>query len=224
MSNKQKLPKRILIMGNADKKFHEKWTPNRDMLNFPHPYRAVLLGPPNVGKSMIVKNILIRAKPSFKEVFVIHCDAEYTKEYENLGDVSMLSTIPPPEYWEGLVKTLVILDDLEYKGMGKEELKALNRLFGYVSTHKNISVILCSQDPFNVPTCVRRCANVWFLWKPKDLNSLNTVASRAGMQAKELKSIFDNLMPDIHDSLCIDSTSKTPYGLRKNAYELIKRK
>ena len=41
------------------------------MLNFPHPFRGVLLGPPNTGKSTSVKNILIRADPPFKKVTVV---------------------------------------------------------------------------------------------------------------------------------------------------------
>ena len=109
---------------------------------------------------IVVKNLLIRAKPPFEEVFVIHCDPDYTKEYDDIGAV-LLKDIPSPEDWEGQVKTLVILDDLEFKGMSKDQRRNLDRLFGFVSTHKNISCILCSQDPFNVPPIVRRCSNLW---------------------------------------------------------------
>ena len=134
-NNNKALPRRIIPIANADKEFHEEWKANRDPLNLPHPFRAVLLGQPNTGKTTLVKNILLRAQPEFKEMFLIHCDSEYTKEYDDVGKaVQVLSEIPPPNWWEGKVKTLVILDDLEYKGMGKEQKQNLDRLFGYCST------------------------------------------------------------------------------------------
>jgi len=214
------LPSKILALPNRDKEFHEKWEIGRNMLNIPHPFRAVCLGPPNVGKSTVAKNILLRASPPFREVVIIHCDAEYTKEYDDLGRVQMLSKIPAPEEWPGLVKTLVILDDLEFKGMGKIQRRNLDRLFGYVSTHKNISCILCSQDPFNVPTIVRRCANLWVLWRSPDLDSLAACARKTGMTRKAFMAIF-KLFTSPRDSLWIDSTSKTPYPLRKNGFHAI---
>ncbi len=45
-----KLPNKILALPNPDKEFHEEWYRNRNVLNFPHPFRAVALGPPNVGE------------------------------------------------------------------------------------------------------------------------------------------------------------------------------
>lgn len=224
MPKKLKLPKCIIPLPNADKAFHEKWDTKRDMLNIPHPFRMLCLGPPNVGKSTIVKNILIRAKPEFEEVVVVHIDSEYTKEYNDLGDnVEILSEIPAPEDWEGKVKTLVVLDDLEFKGMNKQQKRNLDRLVGFVSTHKHISVILCSQDAFNVPPIVRRCSNMYVLWKSPDLDSMSNLARKANMKPEEMKKIFDDLMPNFRDSLFIDMTDKTPYPLRKNGYELIKK-
>ena len=42
-----KLPNKIIPISNADKKWHERWYPNRNMLNIPHPFRCCCLGPPN---------------------------------------------------------------------------------------------------------------------------------------------------------------------------------
>ena len=174
-------------------------------------------------KTTIVKNLLLRADPPFEEVVVIHCDSKYTQEYADIGDnVEMLDEIPAPEDWEGEVKTLVILDDLEFKQMPKIQKRNLDRLFGYVSTHKNISCILCSQDPFNVPPIVRRCSNLWVLWKMLDLDSLATCARKTGMKASGFNSIFNNLMIEPKDSLWLDHTSGSPYKMRRNGYELIK--
>ena len=219
-----RLPNKIIPLPNPDKAFHEKWYEGRNMLNIPHPFRCVCLGPPNVGKTTIVKNLLLRAKPEFEEVVVIHCDGGYTKEYNDLGDsVEMLSEIPAPEDWEGEVKTLVVLDDLEFKGMNKDQKRNLDRLFGYVSTHKNISCILCSQDAFNVPPIVRRCSNLWVLWRCPDLDAMSVCARKTGLRADNFNYIFNKLMLDHKDSLWIDMTDKTPYKMRKNGYTIIEK-
>jgi len=47
---KARLPNKILALPNPDKTFHEKWYKGRNMLNIPHPFRCVALGPPNVGE------------------------------------------------------------------------------------------------------------------------------------------------------------------------------
>jgi hypothetical protein len=221
---KIRLPNKILPLPNPDKDFHEKWYKGRNMLNIPHPFRCVCLGPPNVGKTTIVKNLLLRAKPQFEEVVVIHCDSGYTKEYDDIGDnLEILDQIPAPEDWDGLVKTLVVLDDLEFKGMSKLQRRNLDRLFGYVSTHKNISCILCSQDAFNVPPIVRRCSNLWVLWRCPDLDAMSVCARKTGMKASGFNSIFNQLMLEPKDSLWLDMTDKTPYPKRKNGYTLIKK-
>ena len=216
------LPRKIIPIPNPDKTFHEKWHTNRNLLNFPHPFRLVALGPPGCGKSCTILNIILRARPEFEEIFVVHCDPSYTQEYDQLGEgYTMLETIPSQDEWEGKVKTLVVLDDLEYKFMDKTQRRNLDRLFGYASTHKNLSVCLCAQDPFNVPAIVRRCANVWVLWKLTDMDSMATTARRTGLKSLAFKKIFQKLMNSPHDSLWIDLTDHTPMKLRKNGYKAI---
>ena len=218
--SKKRLPKHIIPIPCSDKiGWHEKWTPRRDLLNIPHPFRGVLLGPPNSGKSTLVKNLLIRARPQFKEIFVVHCDPDFTTEYDDVG-AEMLSEIPAPDEWEGEKKTLVILDDLEYKSMDKHQTRNLNRLLGFVSTHKNISVLLCQQDPFEVPPIVRRCSNLWCLWRMSDIDSVANVSRKAGLKSKDLASLF-NLCKGVHDSIWIDMTTNTPAKLRLNGYQII---
>jgi ABC-type cobalamin/Fe3+-siderophores transport system ATPase subunit len=219
---KLKLPNKIIAIPNPDKLFHEKWTETRDLLNFPHPFRCVLFGPPNCGKTNIIKNIMIRS--DFEEAILIHCDSEHTKEYDDLENIIVLNEIPAPDEWGGIKKTIVILDDLEYKGMDKKQKQNLNRLFGYVSTHKNISVFLTSQDCFNVPSSVRRCANVWILWRSADIDNMANMARKSGISSKDMKKIFNQLMQTSRDSLWIDRTSGSPAALRKNGYDLISKK
>ena len=81
--------------------------------------------------------------------------------------------------------------------------------------------MLCAQDTFNVPPIVRRCSNLWILWKMQDMDSLASTARKTGMKASNFNTIFNELMMNDHDSLWIDTTSKTPYPLRKNGFTLI---
>lgn len=213
---KRRLPREIIPLPNKDKDFHEKWTQGRDWLNFPHPWRGVFLGPPGSGKSTTLKNIILRAKPHFEQIVIVHCDSEFTKEYEDL-DAVMLSEIPQPHEWPGDRKCLVVLEDLNFKEMSKDQKKALDRLYGYVSTHKNISVGLCAQDPFNVPPCVRRCSNVFCIWRGPDLISAASVAQRAGQSPANLKKLFDSFTSP-RESVWLDLSEHSPAPVRVNGY------
>ena len=214
------LPKSLCAIPCMDKDFHEEWTPDRDMLNFPHPFRAVFTGPPNTGKSTCVKNIVIRADPPFQEVVIIHADPENSREYDDLGDgVRLIKNIPKPDEWVTDGKTLVVIDDIELKELPKEQRRALDRLVGYVSTHKDISVCVCTQDWFNLPPIVRRCSNVWVIWKSPDARNMKAIGNRIGMP--DFPEIAKQLLPAFRDSLWIDQTDKSPFPIRRNGFETI---
>lgn len=217
---KNKKKETVEVFDNADKEWHEKWEKGRNMLDIPHPFRAVLCGPPNCGKTSMIMNLLLKNRPYFEEVIVIHCDPEYTKEYDDVEAI-MTDSIPSPEQFEGQKKTLVILDDLEYKNLSPDQKRNLDRLFGFVSTHKNISVCLSAQDVFNIPAGVRRCANIWLLWRINDLDSLTRLGRRVNYSGKQIKQLFDENIDDVHDFIMIDNTRKSPYPLRKNGTQSI---
>ena len=71
-------PKEIVPIKCADKVGVEHWDEKRarDLANFPSPFRMLLLGPPNTGKSTLIKNIILHIRPRFKEVYVVHPDAD----------------------------------------------------------------------------------------------------------------------------------------------------
>lgn len=217
-----RLPNRLIVLPNPDKLFHESWNPKRNKINIPHPFRMVAMGPPNSGKTLVVKNLILRAKPQFEEVYLIHCDVEYTKEYDDCG-VQKLNEIPPPEFWPGEVKTLVILDDIDFKALDKTQLGNLDRLLGFCSTHKNISVCMCAQDPFTIHPKLRRMANFWILWRCPDIDAMAKCARRTGVKKEDMEAIFAKLMPKKTDSLWIDMTSNTPWPLRKNGFTPIRK-
>lgn len=220
----RKLPKKLLFLPSCDKDgINEEWYAGRDELNIPHPYRVSILGRPGSGKSLIVKNIVLRAKPAFERIIIFHADEE-ASEYQELGQIEIVSEIPHwSEFDDNTEKTLFIIDDINFEQMGKQELMHLDRLVGYVSTHKNLSVIACNQDFFSLTSIVKKCSNFFILFKPLDIDELTTIGRRVGIPKMEFRGLFKKYIHDYHDSLWIDLTIKTPFPLRKNGYELIDR-
>lgn len=216
---------------NADKGWHEKWTKGRNPLDIPHPFRALLTGPPGCSKSTTAKNLLIRADPPFDRVIIVHAAPDITKEYDDVKEgttdehVILTAEIPPvasfepeidadgAEFWP---KTLLIIDDLDLRALNKVAKTNLNRLLGYVSTHCSVSVIVCTQDPFNLKADNRRCINLYVIWRSPDMEALAMMASKVGV--KNLQALFDKYCKNRRDSIWIDTTVDTPFPMRLNGF------
>lgn len=218
----RQLPHKILVVPNRDKKFHEKWYEGRDLLDFPHPFRMVLASKPNGGKTTVALNVIMRVgagKTPFEKIIVVHCDPEETKEYLDI-DCEMMAEIPSPQEFSPDQKTLVILEDLNYMDMDKTQQGRLERLYGYVSTHKNISCMLTAQDPFRIIPTVRRCTNIFVIWNNHDVAMVKCLARKTGVDADRLVQTFNAKCPSHHDSIWIDFTTNTPAPWRRNGYEI----
>ena len=221
-----KAPKEIIAIKNKDKKGHESWTDSRskNIANFPSPARILLLGPCGVGKSTLVKNLIMHQKPMFQEVFLIHEDAEFSKEYDDLDVTEKLSEVPPLEFWEyegKYIKRAVIVDDLELTAANKERLKNLAIMFRYASTHKGLTIYFCHQSFFDVMSLIKKMANVYIIWKPRATSELTLIENRVGMKKGELKDIFKNVATKHRDSVCVDLTENSPAKLRLNVFQRI---
>lgn len=220
----RKLPNELFHLPNPDKEFHEKWYPGRNLLDFPHPFRLTACSKPHGGKTTAGKHVIMRVgegRRPFERIFVVHCDKEGTMEYDDL-DVIMLDHIPSPgEFPDDGKKTLVILEDLDYVSMSKQQQGNLERLFGYVSTHLDVSVMLTAQNVFNVSPAVRRCSNVIVLWNNHDGDMIKAVARKMGLDPDQLNHALQTQCVGPHDSLWIDFTDNTPAPFRKNGFEPI---
>jgi hypothetical protein len=219
--SKYKLPNEILKIENADKTFHEKWHTGRDICDFPHPVRIGILGKVGLGKSTIAKNIFLRSQASdnpYEQLLIIH-GSDSTKEWDDLEPTMILNDIPDPQdLTQNDKKTMIIIDDFEMSGLPKQSLKNLSSLFRFVSSHHNISVIICYQSFFDMPSIIKKCCNVFIIYRPNDRDELGTIARRVGMTKKDMLYIFDNFMKEKRDTLCIDMTEDSPAPLRKNLF------
>lgn len=215
MPKPKTLPNELIVLKNSDKAFHEHWKQGRNLLNFPHPYRAVLSGPPNSGKTMAILNIAIRADPPFEKIIVVHQDCEMSREYEDL-DVEMRSDIPSTDdHTDNNVKTLIIIDDIDFSLMSKVDKMNLDRLVGYDSTHKSISTLITTQSFTRLPPIVRRCSNVFVLWKVDDHDQVALLSRRLNV---DMKKLFNQYIKQRFDAIWVDKTVNSPHPLRLNGF------
>ena len=230
-------PNHVVAYGCADKSLRESWDARRgqDIANFPSPFRMLMLGPPNSGKSTLAKNIVVHQDPAFSEVFIVHEDAGATREYDDLEPTAMLSEIPGLAFWDALptmeedpetgeerpIKRLVIVDDVEYTSASKQRLKDLAILMRFASSHKNLSVIVSHQSFFDLPVIAKKVADVFVVWRSRAKNELHLIENRVGLPNGALTEIFDAFGRDARDSVCIDATRGTPAPLRWNIWKPI---
>ena len=217
---REQLPDEILPIPCSDKKFQEKWYKGRNLLNFPHSWRAILSGSPGSGKSTCIKNIILRANPSFDEVVVSHFGAGQTTEWDDIG-ATMIDFIPDPHDIPAEGRKLLVIDDWDLSILPKKDKHNLNRLFGYASSHKSLSIALTAQDSFNVPVSARRMASIFILYRQPDVNALSLMARRTGINTKEFLEIFSTHVRNTHDSLWVDLTTGSPCRYRINGYTSI---
>ena len=231
---------KVVLFKSKDKASHEAWYPNRGITNFPTPFRAVIISPPNGGKTCVAKNLIISQEPPFKKIFLMHAEIPWHNEREDSDseneddeeedtvpeysdiDYIPLNHIPKPKEFDGQ-KALLIIDDRTVKAMNKQERSEFARLFSFTSTHRNLSIIMCTQDAFHqLSTSVLRFANIFIVFHYDELNYLRMLADRIGVD-RDKQSRFVSLLKnfDIHDSICLDKTQGTKYSIRKNLFELI---
>jgi len=217
--HKVRLPNKILPMPSSDKKgWREKWYEGRNMLNLPHSFRLLCLGPPDSGKSTLIKNIIIRAKPEFDRILLYHFATG--GEYDDC-DVEHIDEIDPLDYEGNCDKTLLIIEDCNFKNCSKEMKYNLNRLFGYTSSHCNVSVAITAQNPYDISVDLRRSANAVAIWRNHDMNSLNTLASRTGIKKNQMEYVMCNVLKNPHDFLMIDLQNNSPAKYRINGFNPI---
>jgi hypothetical protein len=216
-----KLPNEIIAIENVDKKFHEVWEKGRNLCDFPHPYRCVILGQVGLGKSTIAKNIFLRSQAGdypFQELIVIH-GSDNTKEWDEMEPTMILSDIPDPaDLTINNKKSCIIIDDFEFTKLPKQSLKNLSSLFRFISSHHNFSIILCYQSFFEIPSIIKKCANVFIIYKPNDLDELATIGRRVGLKKDTICELFNSVLMGKRDTLCVDLIENSPAKFRKNLF------
>lgn len=218
----------IIPLPNADKDgFKDEWYPGRNFGNLLHPFKLVTAGPPNSGKTTAIINVFLRIQLSdkpFENLIVIQPDTSH--EYDILDPTIILSDFPEPEDLvtgsdDEMVKTAVIIDDFDLTKLTKQQQINVSKLFRYLSSHNNISIMTSYQDFFSIPTIIRKCATHFLIYKPRNQDELTVVAKRVGLKKDVIHNIFDREIKHKKDCLLIDLTCPDEFALRKNIFNVL---
>lgn len=224
------LPDEIIVMKNPDKKFHEKWSAGRKLLDIPAPFRCLIAGKPNCGKSAIITNLIIHRKKMFKYVCVVHAAPETTKEYDELEPDLMTNFVPTVEAIESWgidptdekattskdVSKLIIVDDLLLDQLPRDQLRNLIQIYSYVSTHCNCSVISTLKSLFGVNPLITKMCNLYIVFRDNSQRYLDAASEGMDLEPGVLKQFFNQNQDDEHVSFWCDYTKNSPAKYRKN--------
>ena len=156
--------------------------------------RVILYGGPSSGKTTAIRNMVLHQK--YDRIIVIHNDNQ-SKEYQDL-DCTYLDSVPDPNDEELNLDSFekpMIFEDLFYKALPKQERKWLTDYFTTFNTHRSISVYHSCQDLFHrVPTNIRRCCNVFIIFKNSDMNNLRNICAVLNLDYKDIKFIFEKYL------------------------------
>lgn len=225
----KKLPSQIILIPNPDKKDHESWYAGRMIADIPHPFRWILSAPPHSGKSLFVKNVILRIQEGqtpFERIWLVHGSAGHTKEYEDLKIEQEFEQIPRPEDFVAIQeqakkKSLLIIDDYEFEGLPKSQKKNLSSFFRFVSSHYGWSVFLSFQSFFDIPPIPRKTANLFSIWRPRSKHELPIYASRMNLDKDILLQLCEEHLKERYDNLTFDFTINSPFPVRKNLFTVV---
>ena len=212
----------LIVFHNQDKLNQQDQPDASNIANFIHPFRMILASPPSHGKTSVIKNIIVNQEPHFNRIIVFHLDPN-TSEYSDL-DAEIYSEIPKiNELIEGIdssIRNCIICEDIPLKSLKKAESIAMDRAIGYVSSHKNTSIMFSCQDFYNTPSSMRRCCNIFCLWRMPDTKTMKCIGNQMQLPYSVIDYIFSYICKKKYDFLCIDRSDSGPL-LRKNLFEPI---
>lgn len=215
---KNKIPNQIIHFKSSDKDHHQEPDMN-DLANCCTPVFCAIAGNTNCGKTSLLKNLLVHKQPHYERIIVYSPLGEATTEYSDVLDCELLDYVPDFDYFDRETRNCFIVEDCDTKSLSKDERYKLGRFFGVYASHNNIDIYVISQNVYDLMPQIRRLANICFLFKNHDTESMSSVARKFNVNAQDLKRIFNSFSR--FDSLCIDNTRRPEYRLRKNIFELI---
>lgn len=217
-----------------DEQWKKKWDPSdpSTLLNFPT-CKMLLCARPNSGKTNFIKNIITHNRKlnpvdehdhgEFSKIIIVHHDQD-TSEYDDLLDdenIILTTEIPSVDDFDKNQKQCCVMDDVYTGRLNKEDEKKLNKLFTYISSHRNCTVIISCHDYTTIPPPVRRSIDVFVLWKLIDFESQKLLAKKFGISNTGLYELFRNpdLIKSKYDCLVVDLLPDSPAKFRLNGVQ-----
>jgi hypothetical protein len=240
------MEQKLKAIPNPEKKKHEKWEDDRSLIDFPRPFRWGILGAVSCGKTSLILNYLATSH-KYDNIFIMHprtyspnvaLDDELINEniivepkpeipeYDGVDFIG-LSYLPGQKFFNTVADkhNLFIIDDIDLisyiKRRNEMRTERLNKLFSYVSSHSNVSIIVSTQDASSqLPPFVLKMCNVTTVFKVFDEFIMQTLARKLSTPYRVLKYLM-GICEDVHDSITFDNTFHSKYRYRLNIFEPI---
>ena len=216
------LKDKMVFLKNPDKTQDVVRLDSESNARFSLPFRACIAGQVNSGKSTIAINIILQRQsksPKFDEIHIVH-GCQGTQEYNSINPTSIRHQIPHYTDFPNDKRILLVYDDIEFTKMNKDDTKKIVEMTR-LGSHLGISCIFVNQLYTRILKQIRDNCDVHIMNRPLDLDSLNTVGRRIGLTKDKVNYIYDNLLPNFHDFLCVNYTKNAKYRYSKNLYEPI---
>ena len=215
-----RLPQKLIFFKSSDKEHHQE----PDMVDFANccsPVFCIVSGNVNCGKTSLLKNLIVHKKPHYERIVVYSPLGEATTEYSDVLDCELIDYVPDFDFFDRGERNCFIVEDCDTKSLTKDERYKLGRFFGVYASHNNFDIFVISQNVYDLLPQIRRLANICFLFKNHDVESMTSIVRKFNIKIQDLRHIFNYVLKDKYDSLCIDETRPSEYRLRKNVYEII---
>ena len=120
--------------------------PTEDVLKWKHPFTSIIGGPSGSGKTEFVLKLINNADIMINKIpeTITWCYGEYQTWMMNYPDIEFIEGLPEQMQFDSNQNNLLIIDDLKHECKEYTE-----KLFTKISHHKNLSVILLSQNIFH---------------------------------------------------------------------------
>ena len=148
----------------------------------------------------------------------------FIPEYKGVDFIG-LAYLPSMKYFDNIADkfNLFIIDDIDLTSYCRKRSEVrserLNKLFSFVSSHKNVSIIVSSQDASSqLPCFVLKMCSVITIYKQMDEYVVATLARKISIGYRKLKGLL-GLCEGKHDSITFDFTEDTKHPHRLNIYQ-----
>jgi hypothetical protein len=114
-------------------------------LKLQHPFTAIVAGPTGSGKTVFTTKLIENANQMIEPApqRVVWCYGVYQSFFANLNNVEFHDGMPDLNMFDGVQRTLLIIDDLM-----QETDDRVSQIFTRISHHKNLSVLYLTQNLF----------------------------------------------------------------------------
>lgn len=190
------------------------------------PVRMLFIGPPSCGKRSNLLTMIFQIETNglpFDTITVLHLDSR-TIEYNVLkGDNVEYHVYNPQsvkdgelsfENFDGKKQNCLVIDEIDFKQLGDKAVSSIERLLGYASSHKNVSIFMCYQQLTKIPPQIRRLMNEYVVFKQDTPEVVDMIAIRTGAPKEHLKELLMGMTKTKHDSIRIRCDQPPDTSLR----------